>query len=480
MSTASSRQLERGTSPHAAGSALSTDSARTVGPTLSGSSSSITKGGSTTGTSGLSTSQSPSKARMSSMSSRGGLGSENVTTLSSSGSPPASPLSQSNVKEASSDSSLAAPITVGRSSTTQTKRVISLDDESKDSSISKEGESEDVSDSDTPNSPSIEDPRIVMRTRSSKSSSTSNTSSAHSNSGVNGVIVQTTITTRSLSATPSTTSGSRPPNVPVLQARVLPAISETDSELLGPNYFQHSSSSSTSSKKKRRKHGSQRAMHSNSRQEVSSGYASESTLLRGGGDRSAASTGNLDETGSVSSSHSPTHSRPWPMSNSASTGPISYSSRDRSASRSGGDSPVDPSMLSARSDSVRLTLAKPLFRLHFFFFFFFDIFRLFCPSLASFSEEFMLIFSSSLLGLCINHGFAPPHHLSMLKNRSKSNHAANLILSPRKRFSAAWLFLVHTSFLDMNCINPNAPPSLRHNALPALLWALGNASLLKI
>lgn len=353
MSTASSRQLERGPSPRSGRSDLSSESARAVGPSLSGSGSSISKTPSGSGAPGLGTSHSPSKARMSSLSSRGGLGTDNATTLSSSGSPPASPLFQTIVRDVSSEHSLAAPLSAGRNAATHSKRVISLDDESKDSSISKDGESEEVSDDEPSTSPSIEDPRVILRTRTSKSGSASHANAPHSSTHANGIVAQTTITTRSLSAGPLTSSSTRPPHVPALLPRGLPSISETGLDPIAAHSL--ATSSSSISKKKRRKHGSQRSMPSASRSEISSGYASESTLARGG-DRSAASTGNLDETGSVSSSHSPTHTRPWPMSNSASTGPISYSSRDRSASRSG-ESPVDPSMLSARSDSVR-----PFFR----------------------------------------------------------------------------------------------------------------------
>lgn len=272
---------------------------------------------------------------------------ESAMTLSSSGSPPASPLYHHIVKDVSAEQLHTAPLSGGRSSTTHSKRVISLDDESKDSSISKDGESEEASDSEPSTSPSIEDPRVILRTRTSKSGSASHASNTPVPTLINGAIVQTTITTRSLSAGPLTSTSTRPAQVPALHARGLPSISETDSELLGGH---HHSSATAALKKKRRKHGSQRSMPA-SRAEISNGYVSESMAR---GDRSAASTGNSDELGSVSSSHSPTHSRPWPMS-SSSTGPIlsySSSSRDRSASRSG-ESPSDPSMLSARSDSVR-------------------------------------------------------------------------------------------------------------------------------
>lgn len=394
MSTTSSRQLDRAsgtsTSSHSKGAELTREVVSPSGASGSSSAKGTASGNGSSATSGVVASQSPGKARISSSSSRGRITAESTTTLSSSGSPNSSPRVSRTLKDIVIEPSSPILHSSARTSTTQTKRVIPLDDESKDSSMSKEGESEDFSEDEVDLARLIEDPRAGLRSERADSDASSpssmsnmgteaitssgeetlstskNLNSKNGNSGIvssddsntsnsNNMGNVAALTTRSLSADPSTTSGSKSTHSGSASssARGLPSISESDVE---PASHGASYEMISSSKKKRRKHGSQRAVHTSSStsshrmSDVASGYASESTLGRHGG-------GGLDESDRSTSSYSPAHSRGGyrasptsiGVSSGASTGPIVPPiSRERSASR---DSPIDTSVLMAISSA---------------------------------------------------------------------------------------------------------------------------------
>lgn len=161
-----------------------------------------------------------SNSRLGSQSTRGGLSPDHYVSMSSSSSPPMSPVSHSVAHSAISDSSNALTTSVGRISTAETKRVLSLDEESRDSSRSKDG---DDSEEHEPLSP-LADDVLGLRVRGSSRRASS--------------------------------------------ARNTPFVSESDAE---------SSSSSYHSSTKRKRRSSQRSAPART---VSSelGYASESTV----------------------------------------------------------------------------------------------------------------------------------------------------------------------------------------------------------